>query len=69
MTRSDYLLYGARQTARRGVDLPQSKLDEAKVRYVRANPHGKTARQLAAELSVHYRTIEKIRHRECWTHV
>ena len=66
MTRADYLLYGARTTAKRGEALPQSKLDEQKVRYVKANPKGLTARELAKELGVHYRSIENIRQGKYW---
>lgn len=53
----------------RGNDLPQSKLNASKVREIRANVRGLTARQLACVYGVHYRTIEKIRHYETWIHV
>jgi transcriptional regulator of met regulon len=52
-----------------GADLPHAKLDEDRVRYIRRNPAGMTAKQLAAELGVHYRTVEKVRHYETWRHV
>ena len=69
MNRSDYELFGAKITALRGNELPQAKLNPDVVREVRANRHGKTAKQLASELGVHYRTIEKINYGETWKHV
>ena len=69
MTRHEYLASGARLTSKRGNDLPQAKLDTGKVRYIRANPKGRTLKQLAAELGVHHRTIQKVHYRETWVHV
>ena len=56
-------------TARRGLDLPQSKLNPDLVREIRINRHGMTARAQADRYGVHYRTIEKVRHYETWRHV
>jgi len=66
MNRKDYILYGAKAMAARGSDLPHAKLDEEKARYVKRNPHGMTARQLAELFGVHIRTIEKIREGYNW---
>jgi len=67
MTRDDYLLFGARVTAKRGNDLPHAKLNPELVRYVRSTD--KTAKQLAAELGTHIRTIEHVRVYRSWAHV
>jgi len=69
VTRGDYLAWGAMQTCKRGNDLPQAKLDADKVRAIRQNRHGKTAKCLAAEYGVHIRTIDKIRDHVTWRHV
>lgn len=69
MNRFDYLQWGARATAKRGTDLPHARLTPEKVRAIRINRHGKTAKELATEHGVHYRTIEKVRAGETWTHV
>ena len=69
MTRFEYTQYGAKAMAVRGEALPHSKLDAEKVRRIRANVAGKTARQLATEYGVHYRTVEKVRHFETWGHI
>lgn len=69
MPRTDYVLFGAKSTAKRGTALPHAKLNKAKVRYLRSNPKGLTLRQLAAELNVHYRTVERAHYRETWGHV
>ena len=69
MPRQDYLLFGAIALAKRGAALPQARLDVETVRLIRANTAGKTARQLAQQFGVYYRTIEKVRHYETWTHV
>jgi DNA-binding CsgD family transcriptional regulator len=45
------------------------KLNEAQVEQIRVNRYGKTAKQLAEQHGVHYRTIEKIRAYETWAHV
>lgn len=69
MTRHEYRQYGALMTARRGTDLPHARLDEDKVRAIRANRHGWTAWQWAQNLGVHVRTIDKVRDRRSWAHV
>ena len=68
MTRNEYLST-AIFTAKRGFDLPQSKLNPELVREIRTNRHGMTARAQADRYGVHYRTIEKVRHYETWRHV
>ena len=68
MNRNEYLLTSI-STARRGTDLPQSKLNPELVREIRTNRHGMTAKAQAAKYGVHYRTIEKVRHFESWRHV
>lgn len=68
MTRFEYQQYGARARALRGNDLPHARLDPVKVLAIRASSD-KTAKQLAAEFGVHYRTIEKVRAYETWGHV
>lgn len=68
MTRHEYAMWGAKAMAVRGEALPHAKLTEAKAREIRDNPKGMTARQLAVEYGVHYRTIEKVRHYETWGH-
>lgn len=45
---------------------PQAKLTPECVRLIRATGYRKTARQLAAEHNVHYRTIEKVRAYLTW---
>jgi len=69
MDRFDYALWGAKAMAVRGESLPHSKLDADSVRVIRANADGLTARQLAAIHGVHYRTIEKVRHFQSWSHI
>lgn len=69
MTRFEYEQWGAKACAVRGADLPHSKLDPDTVRAIRENHDNLTARQWAALLQVHYRTIEKVRHFETWGHV
>jgi hypothetical protein len=66
MTRFEYQQWGARAMAKRGNSLPHAKLDAAKVKAIRENRQGKTAKQLADEFGVHYRTIEKVRYMETW---
>ncbi|RLA56153.1 MAG: hypothetical protein DRR04_14260 [Gammaproteobacteria bacterium] len=68
MNRYEYL-QRAREFAARGCALKQSRLDANKVRYIRKNEGGMTARALASLFGVHYRTIEKVRHYETWVHV
>ena len=45
-----------------GNALPHARLDPDAVRAIRAAGYRKTAKQLADEYGVHYRTIEKVRH-------
>ena len=52
-----------------GQDCPWSKLDETKVRYVKAMRGVKTARALAKELSVSYSNISAIWCGKSWSHV
>ena len=68
MERAEYLSR-AREFAARGIELGQSKLNNAKVIWIRSNPEGLTAKQQAETLGVHYRTVEKVRHYETWAHV
>jgi hypothetical protein len=68
MNRREYL-QRAREFAARGNSLKQSRLDAGKVRYIRCNEKGMTAKALADMFGVHYRTIEKVRHFETWIHV
>ncbi len=42
------------------------KLTEDNVRAIRLNRTGRTAKQLAEQYGVHYRTIEKVRAYETW---
>ncbi len=69
MTRQEYLLYGAKSCAKRGNELPQAKLNESIVREIRKNAEGLTARQWAARLNLHVRTIEAVRQLRRWAHV
>lgn len=69
MTRHEYRNGGALQSARRGTDLPHARLTPAVVREIRANRHGLTAKQWAAKLGVHIRTIDKVRDYKTWIHV
>jgi hypothetical protein len=68
MTRSEYLSTSI-SNARRGSDLPQSKLNPELVREIRTNRHGMTAKAQAVKYGVHYRTIEKVRHFASWRHI
>lgn len=67
MTRFEYRQWGARAHAIRGEALPQARLTREKVAAIRENRRGKTARQLAEEFGVHFRTIEKVRAYETWS--
>lgn len=69
MPRGDYLAFGARLTARRGVDLPQARLTPGMVEYVRRNPMGRPRWQLAALCRVHPRTLDKVAMYETWAHI
>jgi hypothetical protein len=64
MNRFEYQQFGAKMLAKRGSDLPHTKLTPDQVAAIRINRHGKTAKTLAADYGVHHRTIEKIRYRE-----
>ena len=66
MNRFEYLSTGAILTARRGVDLPQSRLTPNIVREIRINRHGMTAKEQAAVYGVHFRTIQKVRYYDTW---
>jgi len=55
--------------AKRGIELPQSKLDENDVRLIRELKGQLTAKSLAEKFDVHYRTIEKVLSYETWVHV
>lgn len=68
MTRDEYIAQAIAINPR-GSDLPHSRLCPDRVRYIRRNPAGRTAKQLAAELGVHWRTIEKVRHYLTWRRV
>ena len=68
VNRDEYLLAPVLY-AKRGADLPHSKLDEGTVRAIRDNKLGMTAKQWANKLGLHYRTIEKVRYFESWRHV
>lgn len=68
LSRSEYITR-AREFAARGEALPQSRLNADAVKEIRANVRGKTAKALAAEYGVHYRTIEKVQYFETWSHV
>ena len=69
MTRQDYVTWGASVTCKRGEALPQAKLDPDKVRAIRQNRHGYTAKQWASLLGLHIRTIEAVNARKTWVHV
>jgi len=69
VSRFDYVLFGAKASAKRGCDLPHAKLNPLQVRAIRDNPCGLTAKQLAERFGVHFRTIEKVRSLETWSHV
>lgn len=69
MTRFEYALWGAKAVAVRGQALPHARLDPEKVRDIRANQSGLTAKQLAEKFNVHFRTIEKVRSNETWSHI
>lgn len=69
MDRFEYALWGAKAIAVRGESLPHARLNAESVRAIRANVEGMTARQIAARFGVHYRTVEKVRHGETWSHI
>lgn len=53
----------------RGTDRHNAKLNEHKVKWIRQNPKGMSAKAQAKALGVHYRTVEKVRYFETWGHV
>lgn len=53
----------------RGEAVHTARLTPDKVRAIRINRHGKSAKAMAKELGVHYRTIEKVQYYETWRHV
>lgn len=69
MTRQEYRAGGARQSAKRGVELPHAKLTPETVAYVRSNPKGLPRWKLAEQLGVHIRTVEKAARYESWSHI
>ena len=66
MNRAEYLTR-AREFASRGEARPNARLNPDLVREIRNSD--KTTKQIAADVGVHYRTIEKVRHHETWAHV
>lgn len=64
MNRHDYLTGGAASLAKRGIELPQSKLNPEIVRMIRRSD--KTSKKLAEELCVHKRTIDGVRSGRTW---
>jgi len=79
MNRDDYLMQ-AHQYARRGADLPQSKLTEAQVQEIREAQQKRedlrhhikehlSNEAMAAKFGVHVRTIEKAVSYGSWRHV
>lgn len=69
MSRAEYREYGGIEFAKRGIELPHAKLDDAKVEKIRANVNGWTAKVWADYYGVHVRTINKVRDFRSWTHV
>ena len=68
MKREEYL-QRACEFASRGEARPNAKLNPERVRLIRENRYGYTAKTWADIYKVHYRTIEKVLHYETWTHV
>jgi hypothetical protein len=66
MTRDEYLTR-AREFASRGESRPNAVMSPDLVRLVRADR--RTTKELAAEIGCHYRTVEKVRQFETWTHI
>ena len=65
MSREEYL-DNAHALAARGNQLPHAKLTPDIVRAIRANKDDWTARQWAAHLGVHRRTIDAVREYRNW---
>ena len=59
----------SREFVKRGNELKHAKLTPDKVREIRQNRKGLTLKQTAEVYGVHWRTIEKVRSYETWTHV
>ena len=57
------------ETAARGDQLPQSKLDADKVLYIRANPSGKTQKQLSLDFGVSLNSIYRAANFITWRHI
>lgn len=53
----------------RGNQLPHAKLSPERVRAIRANVNGWTAKRWAEMLRVHVRTIDAVRTFQNWKHV
>lgn len=69
ISRHDYLS-DTLKYAKRGEQLPHSKMNAAQVRKIRiAAEQGVTAKCQASEYGVHIRTIEAIRSYKTWVHV
>lgn len=68
MNREEYL-GRAIEFASRGSARPNAVLNADLVRWIRTNKSGFTAKQQAAEIGCHYRTVEKVRHYETWGHI
>ena len=66
MTREEYLSR-AREFASRGESRPNAVMTPDRVREIRTS--GDTAKSLADRYGCHYRTVEKVRHYETWTHI
>lgn len=80
MDRHEYLSTGARMYAKRGEELPQSKLDAETVALIRRQHERKqrlvkqlnerySAAAIAKRLGVHKRTVEKALQRDSWAAV
>jgi len=67
MNRFEYQQFGAKAMAKRGKDLPHTKLTPDQVAAIRINRHGKTMKALAEEYGVHHRTIQKVIYMESHT--
>jgi len=66
MKRHEYLTR-AREFASRGSARPNAVMNDQRVRLIRASTE--TAKKLAAQFGCHYRTVEKVRQYETWTHI
>ena len=68
MNRHEYIPR-AYEFASRGEARPNAKMNADRVRIIRENKYGFTARQFAKMYDCHYRTIEKVRQFETWIHI